>query len=71
MAALISVNSLFIGGSNQLGEFESSTTAAWLGLVGSVVLVGVGVLLAAAAWPRLLPALARRDGLLPGGTSRP
>lgn len=65
------VNSLFIGGSNQLGEFESGATAAWLGPVGSVVLGGVGVLLVAAAWPRLFPALARRDALLPDGTGRP
>ena len=65
------VNSLFIGGSNQLGEFESGATAAWLGPVGSVVLGGVGVLLVAMAWPRLHPALARRDALLPGGTGRP
>ena len=65
------VNSLFIGGSNQLGEFESGATAAWLGPVGSVVLGGVGVLLVAAAWPRLFRALARRDALLPGGTGRP
>lgn len=65
------VNSLFIGASNQLGEFESGATAAWLGPVGSVVLGGVGVLLVAAAWPRLFPALARRDHLLPGGTDRP
>ena len=64
------VNSLFIGASNQLGEFESGATAAWLGPVGSVVLGGVGVLLVAAAWPRLFPALARRDVLLPGGTGR-
>ena len=64
------VNSLFIGGSNQLGEFESGATAAWLGPVGSVVLGGVGVLLVAAAWPRLFPALAQRDALLPGGTGR-
>ncbi len=64
------VNSLFIGGSNQLGEFESGATAAWLGPVGSVVLGGVGVLLVAAAWPCLFPALAQRDALLPGGTVR-
>lgn len=62
------VNSLFIGGSNQLGEFESGATAAWLGPVGSVVLGGVGVLVVAATWPRLFPALARRDALLPDGT---
>jgi MFS family permease len=63
------VNSLFIGASNQLGEFESGATAAVLGPVGSVVLGGAGVLLVAALWPRLFPALARRDTLLPGGTA--
>ena len=55
------VNSIFIGASNQLGEFESGATAAWLGPVGSVVLGGVGTLLVAAAWLRLFPALAHRD----------
>ena len=65
------VNSLFIGASNQLGEFESGATAALLGPVGSVVLGGVGVLVVAALWPRLFPALSRRDALLPGGTNQP
>ena len=65
------VNSLFIGASNQLGEFESGATAAWLGPVGSVVLGGVGVLVVAGLWPRLFPALSRRDALLPGGTDQP
>ena len=55
------VNSIFIGASNQLGEFESGATAASLGPVGSVVLGGVGTLLVAAAWLRLFPALAHRD----------
>jgi MFS family permease len=55
------VNSIFVGASNQLGEFESGATAAWLGPVGSVLLGGVGTLLVAAAWLRLFPALARRD----------
>lgn len=64
------VNSLFIGASNQLGEFESGATAAWLGPVGSVVVGGMGVLAVAALWPRLFPALARRDHLLPNGTTR-
>ncbi len=65
------VNSLFIGASNQLGEFESGATAALLGPVGSVVLGGVGVLVVAGLWPRLFPALSRRDVLLPGGTNQP
>ncbi len=60
------VNSVFIGASNQLGEFESGATAAWLGPVGSVVLGGVGTLMVAALWLKLFPALARRDALLPG-----
>lgn len=55
------VNSIFIGASNQLGEFESGVTAAWLGPVGSVVLGGVGTIAVALAWMRLFPALAQRD----------
>ena len=57
------VNSVFIGASNQLGEFESGVTAAWLGPIGSVVLGGVGTLVVAVAWWRLFPSLAQRDRL--------
>ena len=57
------VNSVFIGASNQLGEFESGATAALLGPVGSVVLGGIGTLLVAALWTRSFPSLARRDRL--------
>jgi hypothetical protein len=59
------INSVFIGASNQLGEFESGATAAWLGPVGSVVLGGIGTCLIAALWWRLFPDLARRDQLVP------
>ncbi|MFO1329321.1 MAG: MFS transporter [Rubrivivax sp.] len=58
------VNSVFIGASNQLGEFESGATAAWWGPVASVVVGGIGTCLVAAAWLRLFPALARRDELV-------
>lgn len=58
------VNSIFIGASNQLGEFESGTTAALFGPIGSVVSGGIGTLLIAAAWSRLFPALARRDRMV-------
>ena len=58
------VNSVFIGASNQLGEFESGATAAWLGPVGSVVLGGVGTVLVAALWLKVFPALAARDELV-------
>jgi hypothetical protein len=55
------VNSLFIGTSNQLGEFESGVTAAWFGTVPSVVIGGVGTLLVVLLWSRLFPDLARAD----------
>lgn len=57
------VNSVFIGASNQLGEFESGVTAALLGPVGAVLLGGVGTLVVVAVWMRLFPALASRDRL--------
>jgi len=57
------VNSIFIGASNQLGEFESGAVAALLGPVGSVVFGGVGTLVVAATWMRLFPSLARRQRL--------
>ncbi len=58
------VNSVFIGASNQLGEFESGVTAAALGPVVSVVLGGVGTLVVAGLWFRLFPTLAQRDALV-------
>ena len=57
------VNSVFIGASNQLGEFESGATAALLGPVGSVVLGGIGTLIVAALWLKLFPSLAQKDTL--------
>ena len=57
------VNSVFIGASNQLGEFESGATAALLGPVGSVVLGGIGTLMVAALWLKIFPGLAQRDKL--------
>jgi MFS family permease len=55
------VNSLFIGTSNQAGEFESGVTAALLGPVGAVVLGGLGSVLVAIVCYRLFPALAKID----------
>ena len=63
------VNSVFIGASNQLGEFESGATAAVLGPVGSVVLGGAGTLLVTTLWVRLFPALATRDALVQPATT--
>ena len=59
------VNSVFIGASNQLGEFESGATAALLGPVGSVLLGGIGTLAVVLLWFKFFPALARRDSLQP------
>jgi MFS family permease len=57
------VNMLFIGGSNELGEFESGLTAQWLGPVRAVVAGGVGTLLVVLAWMRLFPSLRTLDRL--------
>jgi MFS family permease len=57
------VNTLFIGASNQLGEFESGLTAAAFGVVGSVVLGGCATILVSVAWSRLFKPLARRNAL--------
>ena len=64
------VNSIFIGASNQLGEFESGATAALVGPVASVVAGGIGTLLVAALWTRLFPALARRETLTGDAAAR-
>ncbi|MDP2227546.1 MAG: MFS transporter [Moraxellaceae bacterium] len=58
------VNFLFIGASNQLGEFRSGASAALMGLVPSIVLGGVGTLVVAGLWMWWFPALARRDRLV-------
>jgi hypothetical protein len=55
------VNAIFIGASNQLGEFESGAVAAWLGAVGSVVFGGLGTLVIAGVWWRMFPSLSARD----------
>ena len=57
------VNSVFIGASNQLGEFESGATAALFGVVPAAVIGGVGTLLIVVLWRRLFPQLAQRDQL--------
>jgi MFS family permease len=51
------VNSLFIGTSNQLGEFESGMLAGLLGVIPAGVVGGIGTILIALLWMRLFPAL--------------
>jgi len=55
------VNSMFIGTSNQLGEFESGLTAAWFGVVPAALIGGVGSIIVALAWMRLFPQLLHID----------
>ena len=59
------VTSVFIGASNQIGEFESGLAAAWLGPVAAVIVGGLGTLVVVGLWVGLFPALARRDRLSP------
>ena len=53
------VNSLFIGTSNQLGEFESGVTASWFGLIPATIFGGVGSIVIALLWMGLFPDLRR------------
>ena len=57
------VNAIFIGASNQLGEFESGITAGWFGAVPSVIIGGVGTLVIVGTWMKLFPQLAKRERL--------
>lgn len=55
------VNSMFIGTSNQLGEFESGLTAAWFGVVPAVLIGGAGTIVVTLFWMRLFPDLLQAD----------
>ena len=57
------VDMLFIGVSNELGEFESGLTAQWFGTVPAVVLGGLGTLVVIATWAWLFPELRKADQL--------
>jgi MFS family permease len=57
------VSSVFIGASNELGEFESGVVARWLGPVGAAVFGGVGALVVTGVWAKLFPELRKADRL--------
>ena len=57
------VNSLFVGASNELGEFESGVTAQWWGAVRAVVAGGIGALAVTGIWSVLFPELRSIDQL--------
>lgn len=55
------VNAVFIGASNELGEFESGVTARWFGLVPAVIIGGAATLVVTLAWMAWFPVLRRMD----------
>src|SRR6201998_965947 len=57
------VDMIFIGASNELGEFESGLTAQWLGAVPAVVLGGLGTLFVTVLWAWMFPDLRNADKL--------
>ena len=57
------VSSVFIGASNELGEFESGVVARFLGPIGAALFGGVGALIVTGAWAGLFPALRKADRL--------
>lgn len=59
------VNTVFIGASNEVGQFESGITAQWFGAVPAVVLGGVGTIAIVASWAYLFPRLRKLDWLAP------
>jgi MFS family permease len=65
------VNSVFIGASNELGEFESGVTAAWFGTVRAVVIGGAATLVVAGVWARIFPSLRTLDRFPHADEGRP
>jgi len=57
------VDMIFIGASNELGEFESGLAAQWLGAVPAVVLGGIGTILVTVLWAWMFPELRNADRL--------
>ena len=57
------VSMVFIGSSNELGEFESGVAARFLGAVGSAVFGGIGSVATVGLWSRWFPDLRRADQL--------
>jgi len=57
------VDMIFIGASNELGEFESGLAAQWFGAVPAVVLGGLGAVIVTVLWAWMFPELRRADSL--------
>jgi MFS family permease len=59
------VDMIFIGASNEFGEFESGLTAHWFGTVPAVIIGGAGTLLVVALWAWMFPDLRKAERLTP------
>ena len=59
------VSGVFIGASNELGEFETGVVARFIGPIGAAVFGGVGSLVVVGAWAKLFPTLRKADHLIP------
>jgi MFS family permease len=57
------VSTLFVGASNELGEFESGVTARFLGPIGACLFGGIGALVVTGLWLALFPSLRKGDRL--------
>lgn len=58
------VNMVFIGASNEVGQFESGLTAQWFGAVTAVLIGGIGTIVVVALWAKFFPSLRRVDELI-------
>jgi MFS family permease len=63
------VDMIFIGASNELGEFESGLAAQWFGAVPAVVLGGIGAIVVTVLWAWIFPELRRADSLSRAGST--
>jgi len=57
------INFVFIGASNELGEFESGLTASWFGTVWAVVFGGLGTLAVVGLWAKFFPEIRKVESL--------
>jgi len=57
------VNSVFVGASNELGEFRAGVAAFWVGTVWAVALGGMGTMVVAGVWSRMFPGLRKARGI--------
>ncbi|MEK6398028.1 MAG: MFS transporter, partial [Terriglobus sp.] len=57
------INWLFLGASNEFGEFESGLTAQWFGAVRAVVFGGIGSVIVTSLWSVFFPKLRNVDSL--------